>query len=623
VGVPRSPGQVLVALAACGALLGVMALLSGQPKPLSARSDLGAAPTTARPTRPATSAKTASDPMPGPTRTRVGVTTSSTFNSISLSWRPSGAGPTRKVSVRFRAQGSHRWHAGLPLVYDTRTDRPYGREYRGSLVNLVPRTTYVVQLRLGRSGRKVTLKRRTWSERYPIARTIKVPASKAPLRISAGGRPNGYALYTPSARAAGPTVGADQPSAVMVDASYVIVRGFRIRGGRNGIAIAAGAHDVVIERNDVSGWGRIAADAGKRPDGSAYRDPSTRFWGEDGDAAVACAGGPGPSQIDRVVVQGNRLHDPATASNSWDQPRPQSTNGHPFGPQAVYANDCGSNWVIRENDISTSPAHYFNDCLGGAANFSERGFPLADSDVADNRIERCHDDGIEAEGADQNVRIWGNYIDHSFAMVAVAPAQIGPIYIWRNVADRSAQEGASPSDKATRGPFLKAGSRDSRFPGGGQIFVFNNTVLQRAPKPGQRLGLGPSYGLPDTVGPVIGLVSRNNILMVPSPRNYSIVHQTPPADDGTTSFDYDLYNGLAYVKGIARIEPHGLHKAPEFVSSAGSFSLATTSPGVDAGQRIPNFTDGYHGAGPDVGAQERGAATMRFGIAASKPGRHR
>ena len=622
---PRSPGQVLVALAACGALLGVMALLSGQPKPLRAGADLSAAPTTARPARPAASAKSASNPMPGPTVTRVGVTTSSTFNSISLSWRPSGAGPNTRASVRFRPRGSHRWRAGLPLVYDARRGRPYGGEYRGSLVNLAPRTTYVVQLWLGRSGRKITLKRRTWSERYPIARTIKIPASAArtPLRITAGGRPNGYVLYTPSAGASGITVGTDQPSAVTIGASYVILRGFRIRGGRNGIAIAGGAHDVVIERNDVSGWGRIAADAGKRPDGTPYRDPSSRFWGEDGDAAVACAGGPGPREIDRVVVQGNRLHDPATASNNWNQPRPLSTNGHPFGPQAVYANDCGANWVIRNNDVSTSPAHYFNDCLGGAANFSEQGFPLADSDIADNRIERCQDDGIEAEGADQNVRIWGNYIDRSFTKVAIAAAQVGPIYIWRNVADRSAQEGESPSDRALRGPFLKAGSRNSRFPGGGQIFVFNNTVLQRAPRPGQRLGLGPSYGLPDTVGPVIGLISRNNILLVPSPKNYSIVHQTPPVDDGNTSFDYDMYNGLAYVKGVARVEPHGIHRTPSFVGSVGSFALATASPGVDAGRRIPNFTDGYHGAGPDVGAQERGAATIRFGAAALKPARRR
>src|SRR6266508_4172726 len=77
-----------------------------------------------------------------------------------------------------------------------------------------------------------------------------------------------------------------------------------------------------------------------------------------------------------------------------------------------------------------------------------------------------------------------------------------------------------------------------------------------------------------------------------------------------------MYNGLAYVKGIARVEPHGIHRAPSFVGSAGSFTLATAGPGVDAGRRIPNFTDGYQGVGPDVGAQERGAATMRFGVAA-------
>jgi hypothetical protein len=94
-------------------------------------------------------------------------------------------------------------------------------------------------------------------------------------------------------------------------------------------------------------------------------------------------------------------------------------------------------------------------------------------------------------------------------------------------------------------------------------------------------------------------------------------------DDGDTSFDYDMYNGLVYVKGVVHVEPHGIHRAPTFVRGAGSFTLAAASPGLDKGQRIPNFTDGYHGAAPDVGAQERGAAALRFGPSALKPGRRR
>jgi Right handed beta helix region len=547
--------------------------------------------------------------MPGPSaRTRAGVAAASTFNSISLSWRTPGGGADVKASVRFRREGTGGWRSGFPLAYDARSDRRYGGEYRGSLVGLQPGATYVVRLTLEGSSRTVTIKRRTWSERVPVARTIRVSPSRATpdLKITKGGSPNGFVLYIPSAKTAAELkVPTSRPSAVSVEASYVIVRGFKIRGGRDGIHVGAGRHDVIIERNDISGWGRIASDAGKRPDGTAYATPSARLWGEDRDAAIGCDGGPAERSINRVVIQGNRLHDPATGSNSWTQARPQSTNGHPFGPQAVDANDCGSNWVIRRNEISSGPGHYFNDGIGGAANFSDRGFPFADADIAENRISHCRDDGIEAEGANRNVRIWGNYIDKTFTKVAIAPTQVGPIYIWRNVADRSAQQGAKQADQAQRGPFLKAGSRDSRFPGGGHIHIFNNTVLQRQPRQSQRLGLGPSYGLAESAGPVLNIVSRNNILLVPSSRNYSVLHQTPPAADGESDFDYDLYNGLVYVKGVTRPEPHGIR-------------AASGSAGIDKGQRIPNFTDGFRGAGPDIGAQEHGAPPLRFGLTARR-----
>jgi hypothetical protein len=608
-GVPRKPGQV----AACGALIVGWVVLGGGSKRLEPGSDASMA---AEPPGRSAAAQTTGGAMPRPITSPDGVTTSSTFNSISVSWRPLGGGPATAVAVRFRPQGSAVWRSGLPLVYDSRSDRPYGGEYRGSVVGLTPGTSYDVELRLGGSGRAVTLTRSTWSERLPVARTVSVPGSTRPLRITEGGGPGGYVVYTPTPGSSGIRVSTNELNAVSVEASYVIVRGFELRGGRDGLHVVAGQHDVVIEENDISGWGRIAPDAGKRPDGTPYAAGGARFWGDDRDAAVACDGGPGAESIDRVIVQGNRLHDPATGSNSWSEPRPQSPDGHPLGPQAIDAADCGANWVIRRNDIYSAAEHYFNDAVGGAANFSERGFPLADSDIAENRISNAHDDGIEAEGANQNVRIWGNYIDQTFTKIAIATTQIGPIYIWRNVADRSAKEGAGPSDEALRGPFLKAGSRDARFPGGGRIYVFNNSVLQRPPAAGQRLGLGPGYGIPESGGPVLNLMSRNNILLVPSRQHHSVLHETSPADDGDTSFDYDLYNGLAIVKGVEPVEPHGIPGVPLFTGGAAAFTLAANSPGVDKGERIPNFTDGFHGAGPDIGAQEQGHPTMQFGVAA-------
>ena len=47
--------------------------------------------------------------------------------------------------------------------------------------------------------------------------------------------------------------------------------------------------------------------------------------------------------------------------------------------------------------------------MGGEDNFSTTGFPDADSDIYGNSIQNTWDDGIEAEGGNNNVRIWGNY----------------------------------------------------------------------------------------------------------------------------------------------------------------------------------------------------------------------
>jgi hypothetical protein len=46
----------------------------------------------------------------------------------------------------------------------------------------------------------------------------------------------------------------------------------------------------------------------------------------------------------------------------------------------------------------------------------------------------------------------------------------------------------------------------------------------------------------------------------------------------------------------------------------GKFSLDPRSPGRDQGQVTPNFTDGYTGSAPDVGAHEAGTPPLEFGV---------
>src|SRR5581483_4171530 len=128
-------------------------------------------------------------------------------------------------------------------------------ECRGSLVRLAPGTAYEVQLAV--PGTMVTLTAKTWPERFPVAKTVVVGSGSETLRITQGGRPDGYVLY---AGAPGATIDVANRAAsnITVAAPYVIIRGFTLKGAqRDAIDLLAGAHDVVIEDNDISGWGRL------------------------------------------------------------------------------------------------------------------------------------------------------------------------------------------------------------------------------------------------------------------------------------------------------------------------------------------------------------------------------
>jgi hypothetical protein len=146
----------------------------------------------------------------------------------------------------------------------------------------------------------------------------------------------------------------------------------------------------------------------------------------------------------------------------------------------------------------------------------------------------------------------------------------------------------------------------------GHMYIFHNTLF-RSDEWLPTGGLGGNRIVKHTV-------SRNNILHVRSLRDFSASENKQNTDN---DFDHDLYNGRV-PRGQ---EAHGVRGEPVYAEGAGfdpatrtgSFQLAPGSPGAAAGQVIPNFSDGFHGPTPDIGAHQRGAPPMRFGINASRP----
>ena len=330
-----------------------------------------------------------------------------TYESVGL-YLPGAAAPTTNTDtdakVEFREKGATDWSLGLPLWYDARNS-----EYRGSLVHMKPGTTYQLQVTLN-NGEAYGTEATTWPNTYAIAKTVTVPAtSDTPLVITEGGSPDGYVVYEPEAgRTATIDVARNHDFNVIVRAKYVIVRGLTLKGARHsGILLgstpdknAEDITDVVIENNDISGWGSW----GENDPACEAKHKTRDLYGVNFQAGVYSRS----SLLERVTIQRNRLHDPYSGSNNWKQ-RNCSGGGtfHPLGPQGISLFASKGRLVIRYNEIYSKPGHYFNDGMGESANFSDNGFPGRDSDIYGNYIRNCWDDGIESEGANRNVRNLG------------------------------------------------------------------------------------------------------------------------------------------------------------------------------------------------------------------------
>jgi hypothetical protein len=510
-----------------------------------------------------------------------------TFECVGLYWKHEDRGACQ---ARFRVRGTETWRETLGPVYDGRD-----HEYRGSIVGLTPDTEYDVELTADTNRTQLSF--RTRSDRFPIGKTTTVPAGEStlPIVITESGSPDAYHLVTaPAGKRSTIELRNTAPIGVEVKANYVIVRGLEVRNaGQHGICIRGGQHDVVVEACHLIHWGRIGGAASFGGQGNT-------------DSGIVAERG-----TRNLTLQRNLIEHPRGASNDWE-------TGHPAGPQGITVFDSLGGNVIRYNEIWSTEDHGFNDGIGGGANFSTQGNMNRDSDVYGNIVRNVWDDALEIEGANMNVRVWGNYLHQFFVGIASAATSRGPLYIFRNVTGVSRRN----HQNATGGNMLKTGDRDFS---GGRRYVFHNTALQPN-------GVTNIFSAPLTNG-----VSRNNLFDAPGRLAAATEHEGGPSD-----FDYDLFSGAE--RGVAT-EPHGVIGSrirPAYVvSHALEFYPASTmlrvaggkipvkfgeqeriltdpvlqvpNPVIDGGVPLPGFNDGFTGAAPDLGAFETGTPPLQFG----------
>ncbi len=491
--------------------------------------------------------------------------------------------------LHYRVARSDEWREAHPLVYDQRE-----QQYRGSLVGLTPDTLYDIRLLAGR--RQEEFQARTRSDQFPVGETTHPPenATGQTLHIREGGTADGWRLVAP---APGTKFVSDvfnlSDHNIVVEAGYVILRGFELKNAAtHAILIREGVQHVVIEDCHITGWGRIGG---------------ARVWGvlHGSDSAVFAERGAG-----HLVIQRNLIDHPRGGANDWE-------TGHPTGPQAITLRDSSGGNVIRYNTIRSTEDHGFNDGIGGAANYSFEGSPNRDSDIYGNIVSHCWDDAIESEGANCNVRIWSNYLHHTFVHIATAATAMGPLYVFRNVFGQSRVSHRDPSG----GMMIKTGMNYLEIDGErvstglGHRFIYHNTALQ----PRGALHVFSSHELHNAV-------SRNNIFYARGD-TYPRDRGAPPND-----FDNDLtggYLGGGLIQSMF-LPSHGLQwfLAPTvnrirwgrvtYTRNGREISITdplvqVKNPAIDTGVPIPGFNDDFTGSAPDIGAFENGLPPLRFG----------
>lgn len=592
-----------------------------------------------------------------------------TFNSMSLYYNPATAPSGDQIFVRYRLANADpnapgfTWNQGHPLWYDSRNDgsgqplHPY--RGRGSVVNLEPNTQYVFEVGTGASYAAATWLNHisdgqsdcpsTWSETFPAGTTLTPwtgtnttttsssyqgarsgSSRQQVLLANQSGTATGYTVYDfTGANAVAQTSNSSNFFPVVISGSYIILKGLKIVGGESGIFIDPGSHDIVIDGVEITRYGRdcgVALGAGLTGNRACNEDAGIKFPDQSFGPVL---------NTKRIIIQHSKIHNPAFGANPWDGGQ------HPAGTAPITMYPTGGQIVIRYNEAySTTNGvlggppdlnHYHEDGLVmggcnsiGGSSCSQQGIG-PDVDIYKNAVMNYFDDGLETDGDGTNNRVWKNYLDYGGgSAISTTPTYIGPVYVWRNVYNRQRECFADPWGNETcngggRDSMMKSGGLDVY--NGGRRYLYHNTSLQ-APFTSEPSASGPNplgagTGVEDTGSstPLENTVSRNNVFEVwKSNWGAFTFNSTASGND----LDYDLSNGgMSEAHGFAATTPQYQSGNGWSAYWTGKYRLVPGTHGYDDGVIIPNFNDGFMGAGPDRGAHEDGTADMDFGTGAS------
>ncbi len=544
-----------------------------------------------------------------------------TWHSLGIRWPVRGdANATASIAVQYRRRGDTAWKDALPLM---RTDPesispqnrvPNGWLFAGSIVDLALDIEYEVALTLvdadGGSTQRVLLMRTAAEPREPAGMRVRhvVPATRTaagagtgtaedPFRgiqaAEAAAAPGDLFLLHPGVYAEGPVIirRHGTPGRPIIyrgtGDGEVVLDG----GGGPRLINADGVQHVWFERLTL----RRAAYLFVGHSGSHFVIRRCRL--EVTKVGITAING-GYEESRGFVITDNVIQGPAV----WPRGRGiESINGIEI---------TGAGHVIAYNRLLN---------LGDGVHGNQAG-GLSASDIHNNDVEVATDDGIEADYADTNVRVYRNRIVNVYSGISAQPSNGGPLYIFRNVI-YNAEYSPFKLHNDTAGIFIfhntaavagipwsiqTAGetvsyvvTRNNLFLGGGAPALHSTGTMIRCDFDVDGYAWPGSRGL----GALLGGFAQWN----------GAVYATPEAA---------RRSGVLYRQGAIVVSREGnfvsglegpRNPTTRFPARVADLRLHRESRAVDAGIALSSFNDGFTGAAPDLGCCELGEALPHYG----------
>lgn len=551
----------------------------------------------------------------------------STLHCLAVRWPVMGdENGNCTVEVAYRKRGTSEWKQGYPLLRTTgaATDAqrkqwsftkgnltpgrvPGGRLFAGSIVDLAPATEYDVRLALkDPDGGSV--------EKTVTSSTIAEPREPAGMRLRHVVPGNGGGTGTQSDPFRGlPAAIADARSGDLV----------LLHGG-----VYATPSTLELTRSGTAEKPIIFRGSG---DGEAVID-----GGGDGEnkGRLISAGGMSHIWLEDLTLQGREYILVAHESSHLVIRRCRfqkmtkgivAHNGGYYVSQGHFISDntfTGPTTWPRTKGIE----EYAGICISGAGHvigynrFSNLGDGihgtgygnLSASDIHNNDFSVCTDDGIEADYSETNVRVFRNRIVNVAHGISAQPAQGGPLYFFRNVIYN-----------ATYSPFKLHNDTCG-------VLLFHNTCLRS----------GPCWPIQPGTETVTDISSRNNLFIGTGEIALDTSGRMIRCDfdnDGYGGFAgaFAKWNGTVFQTPLDAKAAGGPYRSTsivinpakcftggmlppamadkEYATDALDFRLSLTADAVDKGIPLPNFSDGYLGNAPDLGALEAGGDLPVYG----------